>query len=687
MDSEIKQLWSAQRPDGIIEGWHGDGNFARTTIMYCLWKTQGVTAQPWRADLRLGAARDAAGTLHVVLSSEKPWTGKLIFDRPRHAENLRLPVDWPRINQFPEWFTVQSAKTYTVELASTPPARHLGAQLAAGLAVSVTPAAPALLRVAAAPATTTPKLAGLFADHMVLQRETAVPIWGTAAAGETVTVAFAGQTKTAAADATGRWRVQLDPLPASAESRELVVTGADSSVKISDVLVGEVWLAGGQSNMRFPLSASYEAAATLPTADDAQLRFWNVDFRTAAEPQTAITAKWKVSTPATAKDFSAVGYFFARELRQTLGCPVGVISAAWGGTPIETWISVAGLRQAPALSRPLARWDDAVRRYRQLQTDPTPAAAYADDLRRWRKEVEPAFNAANKAYNALPTAEKSRTPKPQPAWPEPQNPDPMGMPSPSRRPQTPAVSFNGMIAPLAPLALRGVIWYQGEANGSAGLDYRELFPRLIQDWRAQWGGEFPFLFVQLPSFGADPVPVAESGWPWTREAQLLTLREPRTAMAVTIDLGDPQDVHPTGKRDVGHRLALLARRDVYGEKLVASGPLLRDFAVEGEKIRLRFRETGGGLTLGQSPWRAKGVEPFSTEKLTGFYVAGDDRRWVEAEATIAGDSVIVSAPSVPRPVAARYAWANSPRANLYNTAGLPASPFRTDTWPLGTAGK
>jgi sialate O-acetylesterase len=185
-----------------------------------------------------------------------------------------------------------------------------------------------LLGLGAAPASAAIKLAGLFADHMVLQRETAVPVWGTATAGDTVTVAFAGQTKSTTADATGQWRVRLDPMPASGESRELRVSGSDSSVKISDVLVGEVWLAGGQSNMRFPLSAAHEAAATLPTAGDDQLRLWNVDFKTAAEPQTAITAKWKVSTPATAKDFSAVGYFFARELRQTLGCPVGVICAA-----------------------------------------------------------------------------------------------------------------------------------------------------------------------------------------------------------------------------------------------------------------------------------------------------------------------------------------------------------------------
>jgi sialate O-acetylesterase len=277
--------------------------------------------------------------------------------------------------------------------------------------------------------------------------------------------------------------------------------------------------------------------------------------------------------------------------------------------------------------------------------------------------------------------------KPQPAWPEPQNPDPMGMPSPSRRPQTPTVSYNGMIAPLAPFALRGVIWYQGEANGSAGLEYRELFPRLIQDWRAHWGAELPFLYVQLPCFGPDPTPVATSGWPWTREAQLMALREPRTNMAITIDVGDPGDVHPTDKRDVGHRLALLARRNVYAEKVVASGPLLKDFSVEGETIRVRFRETGSGLIIGQAPWRAKGVTALPSDQLVGFYVAGDNREWVEARATIDGDCVVVSSPAVKKPVAVRYGWANSPRCNLSNREGLPASPFRTDDWPGGSAPK
>ena len=524
------------------------------------------------------------------------------------------------------------------------------------------------------------KLPAIFADHMVLQRDTTVPVWGWAASEENISVAFAGQTKTATADAVGKWSLKLDAMPASSEPRELVVRGKDSGVVLKDVLVGEVWLAGGQSNMGSPLFAAHNAAETVPEAGDPQLRLFKMPMKTAAEPQSVLAGQWKLSKPETAKDFSAVAWFFARDLRRALGCPVGVIAAPWGGTPIQTWISLEGLKKQPLLVRTLADWDKAVVQYRKVRTDPRLAADYQTELKRWKKDGEPAFNAASKAYLAAKAAGKPVGAKPQPARPEPQNPDPMGMPSPSRRPQTPTVSFNGMIAPVAPYALRGFIWYQGEANGSSGLEYRKLFPRLIQDWRAHWSAELPFLFVQLPSCGTDPQPVAESGWPWTREAQFMALREPHTGMAITIDVGDPNNVHPADKLDVGHRLALLARRDVYSEKIVASGPLYRDFRIEGNTIRVRFGETGSGLTPGQAPWRAAGVTPLPTDHLVGFFIAAADRKWVEADAKIDADRVVVSSPTVLKPAAVRYGWASSPRCNLYNREGLPASPFRTDDW-------
>ena len=299
--------------------------------------------------------------------------------------------------------------------------------------------------------------------------------------------------------------------------------------------------------------------------------------------------------------------------------------------------------------------------------------------------MQPAFDAVMKKYNADKDAGKEVGPKPQPERPEPTNPDPMGMPSPSRRPSTPTVNFNGMIAPLVPYAIRGVIWYQGENNGGRGLEYRELFPRLIEDWRSQWvkngGADSPFLFVQLPCNGKDTNAVAESGWPWLREAQLMTLqRVPRTGMAITIDVGDPNNVHPTDKIDVGHRLALVARKLVYGENVVASGPLFKTMEIKDGKVRVQFTETGSGLIIGQQPWCARGVTPFPKDKLIGFFLAGEDKKWSEADAAIDGESVVLSSVQVPHPVAVRYGWANSPRCNLYNQEGLPASPFRSDDW-------
>lgn len=532
------------------------------------------------------------------------------------------------------------------------------------------------------------RLPQVLSDHMILQRHARVPIWGWADAGEAVTVTFAGQSKAATADADGQWSVTLDPMPASDEAQALTVNGRSSRLTIADVLVGDVWLAGGQSNMGSPLNSAHNAAEVLPKAQDAALRFFRLRTKTAAEPQSDCTGRWEPSTPETAKNFSAVAYFFAEDLRREEKVPIAVLQAPWGGTDIETWISLRGLKQDPPLQATLDRWDKAVAEHQKIQANPNPVADYERDLKQWQKEVAPAYTAAMKKYNADMAAGKAAGPKPQPARPEPSNPDPMGMPSPSRRPSTPTVNFNGMIAPLTSYAIRGVIWYQGENNGGRGLEYRQLFPRLIEDWRTQWrqaggaaGEDFPFLFVQLPSCGADPTPVADKGWPWLREAQLLTLQVPRTGMAITIDVGDPNNVHPADKFDVGRRLALLARKMVYGQDLVASGPLFRDYKIEpGGKVRVRFTEIGGGLTPSRQPWCAPGVKPFPQEKLIGFYLAGADKQWAEAEANIDGDSVVVYNPQVPNPVAVRYGWANSPRCNLYNDQGLPASPFRTDDW-------
>lgn len=529
------------------------------------------------------------------------------------------------------------------------------------------------------------KLPAFIADHMVLQRDTAVPVWGWAKPGEEVNVSFAGQTKAAKADEKGQWLVKLDPMPASDQPRDFIISSNHKSQvvnhKCTDVLVGEVWLASGQSNMGFPLSSAHNADQALAAAGDPLLRFFTVQNATAAEPQKDLRGRWDLSDPNTAKAFSAVAYFFARDLRAKLGVPVAILHSSWGGTPAQAWLSMDALREAPAFENHAKSYDAALARHREVIAHPEKMDAYRKDLAQWQKEVAPAFNEAMKTWNAGPKT----SPKPTPARPEPANPDPMDIPSPSSRPGTPSVIFNAKIAPLVGYAMRGALWYQGEANAGNGIEYRTLLPRLIGDWRKRWGqGDFPFLIVQLAAWDMDKNPAPLHQYPWLREAQAMTAKAvPNTALAVAIDVGNPADVHPKGKEPVGQRLALAARKLAYGEaQLIASGPVFREARAEGSNMHVTFTEIGSGLTLGQAPWRAEGDTPWPTDKLVGFTLAGEDQEWHDAEAKIEGDSVIVSSPAVTKPVAVRYAWANSPRCNLYNREGLPAVPFRSDEWPL-----
>ena len=529
------------------------------------------------------------------------------------------------------------------------------------------------------------KLPAFIADHMVLQRDVAVPVWGWAKPGEEVTVSFAGQTKVTQANEQGQWLVKLDPMPASDQPRDLIISSNHKSQienhKCTDVLVGEVWLASGQSNMGFPLSSAHNADQALAAAGDPLLRFFTVQNATAAEPQMDLRGRWDLSDPNTAKAFSAVAYFFARDLRVKLGVPVAILHSSWGGTPAQAWLSMDALRETPAFENHAKSYVAALARHREVIAHPEKMDAYRKDLAQWQKEVAPAFNEAMKAWNAgLKTS-----PKPVPARPEPANPDPMDIPSPSSRPGTPSVIFNAKIAPLIGYAMRGALWYQGEANAGNGIEYRTLLPRLIGDWRKRWGqGDFPFLIVQLAAWDMDKNPAPLHQYPWLREAQAMTAKAvPNAALAVAIDVGNPADVHPKGKEPVGQRLALAARKLAYGEtQLVASGPVFHEAKAEGSNMRVTFTETGSGLTLGQAPWRAEGDILWPTDKLVGFTLAGEDQEWHDAEARIEGDSVIVSSPAVTRPVAVRYAWANSPRCNLYNHEALPAVPFRSDDWPM-----
>ncbi|MEY5011459.1 MAG: hypothetical protein RLZZ253_2598 [Verrucomicrobiota bacterium] len=514
----------------------------------------------------------------------------------------------------------------------------------------------------------------VIADQMVLQRDSVVPIWGKADPGEKVTVEFAGQSHAATADASGKWMVRLTPLKANADPAQMLIRGKNR-ITLSDVLVGEVWLASGQSNMAFPLGSAHNSAEELPSAGDPLLRFLTVKAATSPEPLAESVASWKASDPNTAKGFSAVAYFFAKELRKTLGCPVGILHASWGGTGARSWTSIEALKKEPAFTTHIRGWEDALQAHREVLQHPQRVEDYKTALKKWQLEVEPAFKEALKAHAAA----GGTGPKPVPSVPEPKNPDPTGMPSPGARPNVAAIIFNAMIHPLIPYAIRGTIWYQGEANASQALEYRTLLPRLIGDWRERWGSDFPFLIVQLANWDFEPTkPEWEHQYPLLREAQAMALSLPKTGLATAIDIGNPKDVHPRNKRDVGMRLALTARRVAYGESLVSSGPVYKEHTIRGGEVRVRFTDTGGGLVIGKAPWLAEGATPVPQDELLGFIIRGDQGKWVPAKARIDGDSVIVSSPEVPAPKAIRYAWANSPRCNLYNQEGLPALPFRTD---------
>ncbi len=489
------------------------------------------------------------------------------------------------------------------------------------------------------------KPAAIFSDHMVLQRDKVVPVWGWADPGEEVTIEFAGQKKVAKADALGRWSARLDPMPASAEGRKLMIRGSigDRQTAIEDVLVGEVWLGSGQSNMAMSVGRARDFELEKAAADLPLIRMFKEESAAARAPQADGKGQWAVCSPDTVGGFSATLYFMGRELHRALKVPVGLINSSVGGTPIEQWVAEEaqdGVAELKAAGQAQAKAESEFDVAKAKQ-------GYEKAVVRWKEQAA----AAKAAGKAIP-----------------------------RRPRDPVAQrerkggrgglFNGKIAPLIPCAIRGAVWYQGEANShpGKGLLYRYQLPLLVTDWRARWGEEFPFAWVQLPNFGREG-----EDWMLVREAMLKTLRLPKTGMAITIDIGETKDIHPKNKQDVGKRLALWALGTVYGQKVPAtSGPLPAGHDLRGSEIAVSFAHCDGGL-------QAKGGE------LKGFDIAGEDRRWKPARAKIEGDKVIVSCAEVPRPVAVRYAWATDPECNLYNGAGLPASPFRTDDWPAAEA--
>lgn len=477
------------------------------------------------------------------------------------------------------------------------------------------------------------RLPAVLSDHAVLQRDRPVNVWGWADPGQTVEVALAGQQASADADARGRWSTRLGPLEAGGP-HELTATAGDETLTRHDLLVGEVWVCSGQSNMDMRLLKVFDDEALAAADMPAGLRLFRVERATSDQPQDDVDAAWAVAAPDTARNFSAAAYFMGLELERELGVPVGLIHTAYGGTPAEAWTATDALRADPELEPILGRWDDRVAKHHAAVAAWKAAAAAGDP-----DASEPAELPVRYAPGGL---------------------------------------FNAMVAPLTPFAVRGAVWYQGESNVWRAGQYRPLLTALINDWRRHWGqDDLPFGVVQLPNYEPPPrVPPGVFSWAELREAQRLVSEDlDHVGLAVTIDIGDPTDIHPVDKQVVGQRLARWALADVYDQGIPAGGPLFVGHEIVGDTVYLDFEPGGTGLA-------ARGGGP-----LKGFVIAGADRKFRWAKAEVVDGRIAVTEAKVPRPLAVRYAWADNPYwANLTDKAGLPASPFRTDDWPGVTQG-
>ncbi|HOM99068.1 MAG TPA: sialate O-acetylesterase [Acidobacteriota bacterium] len=650
------------------------------------------------------------------------------------------------------------------------------------------------------------RLPALFTHHMVLQRDIPITIWGWAAPGEAIRVHFREQSGITTADEEGRWLLRLES--ESYGGPDTLVVEGENRISLEDVMVGEVWICSGQSNMEWKVHSVKNAEAEIAAAQYPALRMFTVTKKVADEPQQDCSGEWQICSPETVGGFSAVGYFFGRELYRNLGVPVGLIHTSWGGTPAESWTRWETLEADEDLRPILERYQEALRAYpeakarydaavRKLQEESTRLPVYQKDSGNLGKErgwADPQFDDGSWPTMELPkyweteqnmnldgavwfrqtvdippdwagqelqlelgaiddfdttyfqgrevggTGEETpnfwthprkytipgELVKPGPAviavrvfdhygnggfagspaemllypiasgkssavklagvwrYQIEQALDPNAVTGPDSRglppepmgpghPYSPSGLYNAMLYPLAPFSLRGAVWYQGESNAGRAHQYVKLLASMIHDWRELWGlGDFPFGIVQLANYMAVKEEPQESAWAELREAQALVGRIlPRVGLAVAIDIGEADDIHPRNKQDVGLRLGLWALNRVYGRDVPFSGPVYRSMDVRGSAVRIHFDHTDGGLT-------ARGGD------LRGFAIAGRDRVFHWADARIEGDTVIVSSPEVPEPVAVRYAWADNPVCNLYNNAGLPAVPFRTDFWPGAT---
>jgi len=635
------------------------------------------------------------------------------------------------------------------------------------------------------------ELHGLFTSGMVLQRGRKVPVWGWAAPGQEVSVSIEGQKATATAGENRKWTAWLEPMNAGGPHEVRISSGMEE-IALDEVLVGDVWLASGQSNMEFRVQAAANAEEEIAAADFPRIRYFNVYHHAAPKPVVTLSGDpWVPATPEHVANFSATAYYFAREIHQEMDLPVGIIHSSWGGSMMEAWTRREALESDPRFDWAIERFE----KWDRLHNDPEVKSAYQRELDKWKEQTggglyhsdpgntkeaqdwaDPGFDDSGWKIMDLPGPWEARGldaidgavwfrrnvdipegwagqdlelslgalddfddtyfngtrigglgTEQRDAWATPRvYTVPGGLVEPGENTiavrifdhhlgggftgsrnqlfiepkqgggnpislagawkyrvahermqqpvqpggldphSIPTALYNGKIAPLIPFAIKGLIWYQGESNANRYADYPALTRLMVEDWRRQWGqGEFPFLYVQLAGFQA-----SGNTWPYLREAQLRSLGKiPNSAMAVAIDIGESADIHPRNKQDAGKRLARAALGRVYGRDIAASGPIYRDMEKEGDRIRIFFDETGSGLKDGNGG------------ELEGFQVAGADGKFVPARADIQGGEVIVWSPAVAEPVAVRYAWDNFPKADLYNREGLPASPFRTDTWP------
>ncbi len=504
--------------------------------------------------------------------------------------------------------------------------------------------------VAATAATAEVKLPFLFTHHMVLQRDQPAPVWGKGAPGEMVTVRFGNQEHQATADDAGKWRVTLDPLSLG-KPRELTVTGSESGepVVVRDVLVGDVWICSGQSNMEWPVENSKDGDLDLTAANRRRIRLLHVNQMGSQEPLEDVDQAWRVANRESVKSFSAVGYYFGVQLQESLNVPIGLIRNAWGGSSAEAWAPLDELQDAEMYGPLLERW----KKVESENDEAALRAEYATKLDEFYQQRDAAY-AAGQPVGRAPWIDNSLFHQ-----------------------HRPANLYNARVLPLVPFAIKGVIWYQGESNAGRAYQYRDLFPRMITSWRKAWGqGDFPFYWVQLADFTPETAgPVKGSDWAELREAQTMTIGAvPNAGEAVIIDIGEANDIHPRNKREVGLRLARLALAETYGKKIKAASPRYESLSIDGDKATVTIADVGGGLKT------FDGVAP------RGFTIAGEDQVFHAATAEIVDKSkVVVHSDDVQDPVAVRYGWANNPVVNVFDSAWLPLTPFRTDDWPGVTA--